>query len=44
MLQIGQYKLGGAPLSMIAVFIVLSVCAIIASPRICYAIVKLNAH
>ncbi len=31
MIQIGRYKLGFAPLSMIAVFIVLSVCAIVAA-------------
>ena len=31
MIQIGKYKLGFAPLSMIAVFIVLSVCAIVAA-------------
>ncbi|MBJ2193394.1 MAG: hypothetical protein JFT09_08690, partial [Muribaculaceae bacterium] len=31
MIQIGRYKLGFAPLSMIVVFIVLSVCAIIAA-------------
>lgn len=31
MLQIGSYKLGFAPLSMIVVFIVLSVCAIVAA-------------
>ena len=30
MIQIGKYKLGFAPLSMIVVFIVLSVCAIVA--------------
>lgn len=31
MIQIGKYKLGFAPLSMIAVFIILSVCAIVAA-------------
>lgn len=31
MIQIGRYKLGFAPLSMIVVFIVLSVCAIVAA-------------
>ena len=31
MIQIGKYKLGFSPLSMIAVFIVLSVCAIVAA-------------
>lgn len=31
MIQIGKYKLGFAPLSMIIVFIVLSVCAIAAA-------------
>lgn len=31
MIQIGKYKLGFAPLSMIVVFIVLSVCAIVAA-------------
>lgn len=31
MIQIGRYKLGFAPLSMIVVFIVLSVCAVIAA-------------
>ncbi|MDE6574489.1 MAG: hypothetical protein K2L84_04070 [Muribaculaceae bacterium] len=31
MIQIGKYKFGFAPLSMIVVFIVLSVCAIVAS-------------
>lgn len=31
MLQIGKYKLGFAPLSMIAVFIILSVCSIVAA-------------
>ena len=31
MLQIGSYKFGFAPLSMIVVFIVLSVCAIVAA-------------
>lgn len=31
MIQIGRYKFGFAPLSMIAVFIVLSVCAIVAA-------------
>lgn len=33
MIQIGRYKLGFAPLSMIIVFIVLSVCAILAAFR-----------
>lgn len=33
MIQIGKYKLGFAPVSMIAVFIVLSVCAIVAAFR-----------
>ena len=31
MIQIGRFKLGVAPLSMIVVFIVLSVCAIVAA-------------
>lgn len=31
MIQIGRYRLGFAPLSMIVVFIVLSVCAVIAA-------------
>lgn len=31
MIQLGKYKLGFAPLSMIVVFIVLSVCAIVAA-------------
>ncbi len=31
MIQIGRFKLGIAPLSMIVVFIVLSVCAIVAA-------------
>ena len=31
MIQIGKYKLGFAPLSIIVVFIVLSVCAIVAA-------------
>lgn len=31
MIQIGRYKLGFAPLSMIVVFIVLSICAIVAA-------------
>ena len=31
MIRIGRYKLGFAPLSMIVVFIVLSVCAIVAA-------------
>ena len=31
MIQIGKYKLGFAPLSMIVVFIVLSVCAVVAA-------------
>ena len=31
MIQVGKYKLGFAPLSMIVVFIVLSVCAIVAA-------------
>ena len=31
MMQIGRFKLGVAPLSMIVVFIVLSVCAIVAA-------------
>ena len=31
MIQVGKYKLGFAPLSMIAVFIVLSGCAIVAA-------------
>lgn len=31
MIQIGRYKFGFAPLSMIAVFIVLSVCAVVAA-------------
>lgn len=31
MIQIGRYKLGFAPLSMIVVFIVLSVCAVVAA-------------
>ncbi|MDE6588505.1 MAG: hypothetical protein K2K40_09230 [Paramuribaculum sp.] len=31
MIQIGKYRLGFAPLSMIVVFIVLSVCAIVAA-------------
>lgn len=31
MIQIGQYKFGFAPLSMIAVFIVLTACAVVAS-------------
>ncbi len=31
MIQIGRYKFGFAPLSMIAVFIVLSVCGIVAA-------------
>lgn len=31
MIQIGRYKFGFAPLSMIVVFIVLSVCAIVAA-------------
>lgn len=31
MIQIGQYKLGVAPVSMIIVFIVLSVCAVVAA-------------
>lgn len=31
MIQVGRYKLGFAPLSMIVVFIVLSVCAIVAA-------------
>lgn len=31
MIQIGRYRLGFAPLSMIVVFIVLSVCSVIAA-------------
>ena len=31
MIRIGRYKLGFAPLSMIVVFIILSVCAVIAA-------------
>lgn len=31
MIQIGRYKLGFAPLSMIVIFIVLTVCAILAA-------------
>ena len=31
MIQIGRYKLGFAPVSMIVVFIVLSVCAVVAA-------------
>lgn len=31
MIQIGRYKLGFAPLSMIVVFIVLSICATVAA-------------
>ena len=31
MIQVGKYKFGFAPLSMIVVFIVLSVCAIVAA-------------
>ena len=31
MIQIGRYKFGFAPLSMIAVFVVLSVCAVAAA-------------
>ncbi len=31
MIQIGRYKLGIAPVSMIIVFIVLSVCAVVAA-------------
>lgn len=31
MIQIGRYKIGFAPLSMIVVFIVLSVCAVVAA-------------
>lgn len=31
MIQVGRYRLGFAPLSMIVVFIVLSVCAIVAA-------------
>lgn len=31
MIQIGRYRLGFAPLSMIAVFIVLTACAVVAS-------------
>lgn len=31
MIQMGRYKLGFAPLSMIVVFIVLSVCAVVAA-------------
>lgn len=31
MIQVGRYRLGLAPLSMIVVFIVLSVCAIVAA-------------
>lgn len=31
MIQIGKYKLGFAALSMVAVFVVLSVCAVIAA-------------
>ena len=31
MIQIGRYRMGFAPLSMIVVFIVLSVCAVIAA-------------
>lgn len=31
MIQIGRYKLGVAPLSMIIVFIVLSVCVVVAA-------------
>ncbi len=33
MIQIGRYKLGPVPLSMIVVFIVLSVCAVAAASR-----------
>lgn len=33
MIQIGRYKLGIAPVSMIIVFIVLSVCAVVAAFR-----------
>lgn len=33
MIQIGKYRLGAAPLSMIAVFIALSVCAVTAAVR-----------
>ena len=33
MLQIGRYKLGFGPASMIVVFVVLSICAIVAAVR-----------
>lgn len=50
MIQIGRYRLGFAPLSMIVVFIVLSVCAVITAfqqarpewPMPLYSLITIN--